>query len=380
MTDTEPIVGEIYATRTFGVTREGSLTGLHHQDFVWADGENTAVCHASGPARKEAGAHRTPELKCRCGFYGYTMTSQTTPENQVLGVIACSGKTVAGDLGLRAEKARIVALFFGDAVPWKAKREVEKNYPSAEIFEDRDQLVEAYGLVVEPVPNAGTFEGFKKPTRKWDQRKLASLKRAQQKRASRGPIQDLRIIAGFFKIAIVLALSVGLLLSSPVASSWLAPWTEPGLIGEFSTYADRFEASPGAGILAFILANFTVWVPVLLTLVYLSGMSGTPRQAVRGYAWVVAVLVSSAGSAASLFWYFHSGPAAVMTVASLCWLATVGVLVGMLVRISFAASAIRTRANGKSYFAQWRRQLVQELGVFVYAPTTGPAIERRTAE
>lgn len=378
MTEAEPVVGEIYATRTFGVTREGRLTGLHHQDFVWADGENTAVCHASGLVRKKGGSHRAPVLNCRCGFYGYTRTSQFAPKNQVMGVIACSGKTVAGELGLRAEKAQIVALYFGDDVPWKAKREVEKNYPSAEIFEDRDQLLAAYGLAGEPIPNAGTFQGFKNPKRTVIGRKLTQSQRGQGKQVAPGSAPDMGMIARLCKLLAVIGISAGLVLGSPAILIWFGSWVDPGLLDDYRHAAQII--SPGLWICG-INSSGTVIAPLLAAL-YLAGMSSIKRRAMTGYVWSTSILGFNLSSGLVLFGYLQNenGAGAVLTVFSIGWLISVAVVVVMLLRISFGPSEIRARSGGKSYFSLWLRQLLQGFGGFAYAPSSGVLEARRDPE
>lgn len=53
----EPMVGQIHTIRTFRVTREGILTGLHLDDFLWSDGEDIAARGRSQRVAGRFGAH-----------------------------------------------------------------------------------------------------------------------------------------------------------------------------------------------------------------------------------------------------------------------------------------------------------------------------------
>ena len=83
---------------------------LHGQVSFWQPGLNRAQCLPL-PLHDEP----APFLPCGCGFYGYWdlryhAFGAGSGYIQVAGVIRASGHVYIGDLGFRAEKARIIAL------------------------------------------------------------------------------------------------------------------------------------------------------------------------------------------------------------------------------------------------------------------------------
>lgn len=93
--------------RSFEVTADGKLTGVHQQ-APWGPGENVASCITVMGGE----GHRPPAVGCGCGFWAYHDGS-SYPAGPVSGVIEGYGRVTIGPRGFRAEKARIVALTTG---------------------------------------------------------------------------------------------------------------------------------------------------------------------------------------------------------------------------------------------------------------------------
>lgn len=99
MATAEPVVGELYGTRAFGVTTDGALTGYNHTGYTWTPGENIADCRAHTRKKTPPPGHPVPEPACRCGFYAYTTASPRWKSNQISGIIAghCAPWPVSSD-------------------------------------------------------------------------------------------------------------------------------------------------------------------------------------------------------------------------------------------------------------------------------------------
>jgi hypothetical protein len=134
----EPLVGEIVALRTFRVDESGLLLPLYASQ-VWYDGTNTAVCAPPTGDTVRRG-HRVAAPDCECGFYAYG-TEQAAAGNRhmrfVQAVVSCWGSVVAGTQGVRAEYARVDAIWLADAVPRWVRSRIAQTYPSARIYSDR---------------------------------------------------------------------------------------------------------------------------------------------------------------------------------------------------------------------------------------------------
>lgn len=136
----EPHVGEIYAVREFRLTRDGDLVSLN-SPTVWGQGEHQAVCHLARPS-----SHTAPAEDCRCGFYAYTTAEPAPDPTAIMAVVACYGRVFEGELGVRAEKARVVALCFGEAVPWKAYGQARNRFRDVEVFDDYTTMLAEFGI------------------------------------------------------------------------------------------------------------------------------------------------------------------------------------------------------------------------------------------
>ena len=134
----EPLVGEIVGLRTFRVDESGLLLPLY-SNRAWYDGPNTATC-APPTGEPERWDHPVPAPDCECGFYAYG-TAEAAEHNPgtryVEAVVSCWGRVVAGTQGVRAEHARIDALWLNSRVSPLLHRRVAATYPSARLFSDR---------------------------------------------------------------------------------------------------------------------------------------------------------------------------------------------------------------------------------------------------
>ncbi len=140
----EPLVGEVVALRTFRVEESGRLLPLYSEQH-WDDGTNTAVCPRA--------AHEAPGDACDCGFYAYgtaVAAAQNRAMRFVRAVVSCWGGVVAGTQGIRAQHARIDALWLHPAAPQWLRRRVAHRYPSARVYDDVDQMLAAHPLSVLP--------------------------------------------------------------------------------------------------------------------------------------------------------------------------------------------------------------------------------------
>jgi hypothetical protein len=135
----EPEVGEIRALRTFRIGPGGVLYPLF-SDLAWLDGINTARCRVPAGQEVDAAAHVAPEPDCTCGYYAYateTGAAEYPHARHVLAIVACSGRVIAGTRGLRAEHARIEALWMSAAVPDELVARVISGYRSTAVYPDK---------------------------------------------------------------------------------------------------------------------------------------------------------------------------------------------------------------------------------------------------
>jgi hypothetical protein len=147
----EPLVGEVIGLRTFRVDESGLLLPLF-TDLAWYDGPNHATC-APPTGEPERSDHQIASPGCECGFYAFGdlhAASRNRHSRYVLAVVACWGSVVAGTQGIRAERARIRAIWLAQsAPPWLVKR-VALTYPSAQLYRDRDAMLAEHALSALP--------------------------------------------------------------------------------------------------------------------------------------------------------------------------------------------------------------------------------------
>ena len=135
-------VGEIRAVRTFRVGPGGLLYPLF-SDAPWSSGTNTASCRFA-PTENGMGRCSVPEPDCTCGFYAYACEAAATEfpnARYILAVVACWGHVIAGTRGIRAQHARIEAIWMSDIVPSDLAAQVRDRYPTASIHHDKSAML-----------------------------------------------------------------------------------------------------------------------------------------------------------------------------------------------------------------------------------------------
>ena len=143
----EPLVGEIVGVRAFRVDDSGLLLPLQSED-CWYDGVNTAVCAPpTGDRRRHS--EPVPAGDCECGFYAYgtvAAAGRCRGARYVQAVISCWGGVVAGTQGVRAQHARIDAIWLHPSAPTWLRRLVATRYPSVRIYADADAMFAEHPL------------------------------------------------------------------------------------------------------------------------------------------------------------------------------------------------------------------------------------------
>ena len=140
----EPLVGEVVALRTFRVEQSGLLLPLFSENH-WFDGPNTATCPRSD--------HAAPGDDCDCGFYAYASpeaAAQNRGMRHVQAVVSCWGGVVAGSQGVRAQHARIDALWLHPSAPDWLRSRVAARYPSARLHDHVETMLATHPLSVLP--------------------------------------------------------------------------------------------------------------------------------------------------------------------------------------------------------------------------------------
>jgi len=147
----EPLVGEVVGLRTFRVDESGLLLPLY-SNLAWYDGPNTATC-APPTGDTPISAHAVPDRDCECGFYAYG-TEEAAAHNRrskyVLAVVSCWGGVIAGTQGVRAEHARVDAMWLHPNMPYWMRRRLASRYPSARLFTDRAAMLAEYPPTILP--------------------------------------------------------------------------------------------------------------------------------------------------------------------------------------------------------------------------------------
>jgi hypothetical protein len=138
------LTGDVLAVRSFRVGADGGLHAVTEAGGgqAWAPGWNTAVCHADG--EQPAAGHAAPGVDCTCGLYGYSdarwaVLQQTSAA--CLAVIAVSGVVMTGQRGLRAERARVAAIWLHPRVSPGLAAAVAAAYPHTAVFADRRAML-----------------------------------------------------------------------------------------------------------------------------------------------------------------------------------------------------------------------------------------------
>ena len=134
-------VGEIRALRTFQLSSDGSLRPVAYTDVAWVDGANVANCDLCD--------HTPAAPGCGCGFWAYGSrggASQHRAAKHLLAVVACWGRVVPGTLGLRAQYARIEAIWVSGRIPRGRTALLRKRYPSAVVYGSKRAMLRRHRL------------------------------------------------------------------------------------------------------------------------------------------------------------------------------------------------------------------------------------------
>lgn len=130
-------VGEIRALRTFRLSEYGYLNPVGYAAAgPWRDGPNTARCLAHG--------HTPPAPGCKCGFWAYGTYGAACDYAEarlLLAVVTCWGRVVPGTRGLRAQYARIEAVWLSGKIPRQLVQRLRLRYPSVTFYRSRRRML-----------------------------------------------------------------------------------------------------------------------------------------------------------------------------------------------------------------------------------------------
>jgi hypothetical protein len=230
----EPLVGEIVGLRTFRVDESGLLLPLY-SNLSWYDGTNTAAC-APPTGDHPYADHPVPSPECECGFYAYGTERAAAPNRHmryVQAVVACWGHVVAGTQGVRAEHARIEAIWLHPNVPRWVRQRVASRYPSARIYADRQAM-----LAEHPLSQLDCYQ--EQATRRLLPRIAAGIAVAGLLGLGLLPVTTLHRSAALWALWVVMTLAVAV----------LAVWLLVGAHG----IGHRAAAFVTVGLLAWMLA------------------------------------------------------------------------------------------------------------------------------
>lgn len=141
----EPLVGEVTALRSFRLTDDGHLLPLTDAGGYepWPTTTSSAKCNRGR-------SHSAPDPECSCGFYAYGNRAWVQGNGQylwsqvILAAVHCSGRLVAGEKGLRAEKVRLVACYVNKHAPAEVQEKLREHYPDVEFHHSRKSLLAAH--------------------------------------------------------------------------------------------------------------------------------------------------------------------------------------------------------------------------------------------
>jgi hypothetical protein len=246
----EPLVGEIVGLRTFRVDESGLLLPLFSNQ-AWYDGVNTAVC-APPTGERTRSSHAIAAPECECGFYAYG-TVRAAERNRhmrfVQAVVSCWGSVVAGTQGVRAEHARIDAIWLDSSVPKDVRCRIAQTYPSARIYADRSAL-----LAEHPLSELPCYEPPAAP-------RLVS-------RAATGLLGAVMLALGLLPSSWLVGAVWGVWLAATLMTAAVVVW----LVGTEGT-GHVAAAVVTAGVLAWLVAPMFGWAGWLLRLPVLRGIA-----------------------------------------------------------------------------------------------------------
>ena len=102
----------------------------------WREGANTARCLGHG--------HTPAAPGCKCGFWAYGTYGAAcdyAEARRLLAVVTCWGKVVPGTRGLRAQYARIEAIWLSGKIPRQFVRRLRELYPSVTFYRSRRRML-----------------------------------------------------------------------------------------------------------------------------------------------------------------------------------------------------------------------------------------------
>lgn len=141
---TLPIEVGRFALRTFSLHKRSGgkleIGAVAQVGDFWKNGVCIAEC------LKGLQNHEAPHADCSCGIYATLdlanlMRQYSLDATNLTAVIAAEGKTIIGPVGLRTERARVVA--YRTPHPWE---DLTTALPDAEYYANISQMLTAYGL------------------------------------------------------------------------------------------------------------------------------------------------------------------------------------------------------------------------------------------
>ena len=140
MSDQAPdIIGSVRGYRYWRLSN-GFLTAITRGD-VWHDGLNYAKLNCGLHSSREfllTDRIGPPELlSCQCGFYSKFQPFIPPERKLPFGVVENEGDICLHDKGMRAERARIAALYHSDLYTREVLR---KSYPHAAIYDSAKEM------------------------------------------------------------------------------------------------------------------------------------------------------------------------------------------------------------------------------------------------
>lgn len=144
--DPQLYVADLHAYRTFKWGTLGPyLTGMVRPDR-WAE-NHTASCY-TWPRRENHAA--TPDPNCTCGIYAWYSAARNWPQDwstggyQIFGAVQVSGSCVLGSLGLRAERATVLAVTAPDGHDSLFRSAMREAYPNTRIYATKSELLDDF--------------------------------------------------------------------------------------------------------------------------------------------------------------------------------------------------------------------------------------------
>ena len=123
--------------RTFRLSEYGYLNPVGYAAAgPWRDGPNTARCLGHG--------HTPATPGCKCGFWAYGTYGAACDYAEarlLLAVVTCWGKVVPGTRGLRAQYARIEAIWLSGKIPRQFVQRLRQRYPSVAFYRSRRRML-----------------------------------------------------------------------------------------------------------------------------------------------------------------------------------------------------------------------------------------------